>query len=137
MTYEKALERINELLKYAASLDADDLDTDFNDTVALHMVCKNALKIRIPKKPIHFHQVYPKHDWKLYDGEIDTWAWESGFHNGPFCKRCHCAPCEHCNPDYDEEECIVDEKHCPSCDKQVTSTDKFCHNCGQALDWSD
>lgn len=52
MTYEKALDRINDLLKYAASLDADDLDVDFNDTVATQMAYKKALEKQIPQKPI-------------------------------------------------------------------------------------
>lgn len=50
MTYEKALERVNDLLKYAETLDVDDLDSDFNATVAVHMACKNALQYRIPRK---------------------------------------------------------------------------------------
>lgn len=54
MTYEKALERINDLLKYAASLDVDDLDVDFNETVAIHIVCKEVLEKQIPKKVVSY-----------------------------------------------------------------------------------
>lgn len=141
MTYEKALERVNDLLKYAATLDTDNLDVDFNDTVAMHMACKKTLEKQIPKHPIHIHKVYPKHDWiRDDDGEIDLWVMDVGYHNGPMCKRCHVSVCEHCNPDYDEEECVVDEHRCPSCNEEVHyyyDTDKFCRNCGQALDWGE
>ena len=137
MTYEKALERVNNLLKYAAyALDEDDLDV--NDTVATHMVCKKALEKQIPKKPIHIHEVYPKHDWaRDKNGEIDMWAMDVGFHNGPMCKRCYHSVCEHCEPDWDEDECVVDEDRCPSCNKAFAFKPKFCKDCGQALDWSE
>ena len=95
MTYEKALEQINELLKYAATLDTDDLDFDFNETVAFHMVCKNALEKQIPKKVIEKPSDY------FYLGD----------------------------------------QYCPSCKEYVgfkqINHDKFCNNCGQALDWGD
>lgn len=42
MTYEKALERINDLLQNAFDEDSD--------TIAMHITCKNALKKQIPKK---------------------------------------------------------------------------------------
>ena len=100
----------------------------------------NALEKQIPKKPIHIHEVYPKHDWKLdKNGEIDMWALSVGYCNGPMCKRCHTSVCEHCNPEWNEEECVIDERRCPSCNEEVHyvyDTDKFCRNCGQALDWS-
>lgn len=99
-----------------------------------------ALEKQIPKKPIHIHEVYPKHDWKLdEDGEIDLWAMSVGYCNGPVCKRCHTSVCEICNPDYDKEECEVDEMHCPGCNEEIDwpyEKNKFCRNCGQALDWS-
>lgn len=99
-----------------------------------------ALKKQIPKKPIHVHEVYPKHDWKLdKNGEVDMWALSVGYCNGPMCNRCHTSVCEHCNPDWDEEECVIDEHRCPNCNEEVHyvyDTDKFCRNCGQALDWS-
>lgn len=51
MRYEKALERVNDLLKYAAfTFEEDDLDA--NDTIAMHMACKSALEKQIPQKPI-------------------------------------------------------------------------------------
>ena len=92
----------------------------------------------IPKKPIHIHEVYPKHDWKRLDnGEIDTWAWESDYHNGPVCQRCYESPCIYCDENYDEEECEIDENRCPSCNKKVFRSTKFCPDCGQAIDWSE
>ena len=97
-----------------------------------------ALEKQIPKKPSLVHKTYQKHDWKLdISGEIDTWAWESDFHNGPTCKRCHYSPCEYCDPDYDEGVCEINRSHCPICNKIVFNPTKFCSDCGQALDWSE
>lgn len=37
------------------------------------------------------------HAWRRNEyGEIDFWATESGYHNGPMCDRCYDAFCEHC-----------------------------------------
>lgn len=37
------------------------------------------------------------HSWCLNDmGEIDLFAYESGFHNGPICEVCEFDFCEHC-----------------------------------------
>ena len=100
-----------------------------------------ALEKQIPKKPIHIHEVYHNHDWKCDEnGEIDMWALSVGYCNGPMCNRCHASVCEHCNPEWNEEECVIDERRCPSCSEEVHyyyDTDKFCRNCGQALDWSE
>lgn len=98
----------------------------------------DALEKQIPKKPIHIHEVYPKHDWaRDKNGEIDMWAMDVGFHNGPMCKRCYHSVCEHCEPDWDEDECVVDEDRCPSCNNKLSFKPKFCKDCGQALDWSE
>lgn len=96
----------------------------------------DALNKQIPTKPLHIHEVYPTHDWNRDDdGEIDTWAMCSDFHNGPLCRRCYHSPCVHCDPNWEDGECVVDEDHCPSCNKNVSRHIKFCSECGQALDW--
>lgn len=48
-----------------------------------------------------------KHRWRLNeDGEVDMFASEEGFHNGPFCEECWEAPCEHCAPGWaDLDDC--------------------------------
>lgn len=52
-----------------------------------------------------------KHDWyKDEDGNIDEWAWESGYHNGVICKRCGESFCVHCTPNYDETKCTESEE---------------------------
>lgn len=98
-----------------------------------------ALGKQIPQKPDHIYERYPKHDWYRDDnGEIDMWFMDVGFHNGPGCKRCHATFCEHCDPDWDEEECTVDEMRCPTCGEKIDwpyEKNKYCRNCGQALDW--
>lgn len=99
-------------------------------------VAVEALEKRIPQKPLHVHEVYPKHDWELdEDGEIDTWAMENGNHNGPVCRRCYHTPCVLCEPNWEEGECVVDKNCCPSCNKPAVRHTEFCFNCGQALDW--
>ena len=45
-----------------------------------------------------------KHNWKMCSytsipDEIDTFAFESGFHNGPECEDCGFNFCEHCSPE--------------------------------------
>ena len=99
-----------------------------------------ALRKRTPQKPTHIHEVYPKHQWKRdKDGGIDTWAWEAGYHNGPTCERCGTSPCEHCEPDYDDEECVVDEYRCPNCEQKLYKYKHktYCDDCGQAIDWEE
>ena len=91
-------------------------------------------------KPIHIHEEYPEHDWRLTDeGEIDTFASEEGFHNGPLCKRCYHSFCVHCNPDgyTDELPCTVDEWKCPTCEKRLYTGQHFCDDCGTKIDWDD
>lgn len=130
MTYEKALERINDLLKYAASLDTGNLDIDFN----------KALEKQIPKKPIHIHEEHSEHLWRRNkNGEIDLWAFEAGYCNGPMCTRCYHVECENCNDDWETdptEPCVIDKDICPICGSTLGKS-KYCTNCGQALDWGD
>ena len=134
MTREKEIEALNYIthqLKYGY------IDLGSHDEDELEVV-KQAIHKQTPKKPVHIHEVYPKHDWFCdEDGEIDMWAMESGFHNGPMCQRCYHSECHHCNPYWDNDECIVDENRCPSCGVKVSRHIKFCTDCGQALDWSE
>lgn len=98
-----------------------------------------ALEKQIPKKVIHIHQEHEKHDWyKNSDGTVDDFHFEYGYHSGVQCKRCGKTVCTICHEDYDEEagKCIIDEYHCPSCNKHIAKY-KYCPDCGQALDWSD
>lgn len=47
-----------------------------------------------------------KHDWYLdEDRDIDIWRMDSGFHNGPQCRRCQKLFCHHCDPNCYDEEC--------------------------------
>lgn len=99
-----------------------------------------SLEKQIPKKPKHIHEEYEKHQWeKDENGNVDEWAYTSEFHNGVVCERCHEIKCVHCNPDYDEEPCIVNKDVCPVCGKTVYRYDKekYCSDCGQALDWTE
>lgn len=118
---------------------AEAVDMGISDLTVLNKpAIISALRKQTPIKPLHIHEVYPKHDWELdEDGEIDIFAMENGFHNGPRCRRCYHSPCVHCTPNWDEGECIVDYDLCPSCNKRAIKLTKFCPDCGQALDWGD
>lgn len=52
-----------------------------------------------------------KHNWqKNENGNVDEWAWESGFHNGVFCMDCGRSVCVHRDPDYMElDDCTGPE----------------------------
>lgn len=88
------------------------------------------------KYVIHIHNEYPEHDWfKDEDGKIDMWALDSGFHNGPMCKRCGESFCLHCNPNWEQDSpCVEDYYMCPNCGTEVSRCN-FCPECGQALNW--
>ncbi len=53
-----------------------------------------------------------KHNWERDEnGNINEWAWESGFHNGVFCVDCGKSVCVGCNPDYMElDDCTGPQK---------------------------
>ena len=99
-----------------------------------------ALEKQIQKKPVHIHEEYEKHDWqKDEDGNVDEFAFEWDDHTGVACTRCCTTYCVYCDPDYDEkgDKCIIDYNKCPNCGRKVTKSEKYCDDCGQALDWSD
>ena len=91
----------------------------------------------IKQKPIHIHQEFPEHDWELNeDGTIDEFAIAFDYHNGPACQRCGYNFCVHCDPDgWNKKPCIIDKNRCPNCDQLVFHINKYCYNCGQAIDW--
>jgi hypothetical protein len=134
MTREKEIEALNYIthqLKYGY------IDLGSHDEDELEVVEK-AINKQIPKKPIHIHEEHSEHLWKRNNnGEIDLWAFSVGYCNGPVCTRCWHSECEHCNEDWDDDECVIDEHRCPSCNKDLMSILKFCGNCGQALDWNE
>lgn len=46
-----------------------------------------------------------KHKWKTKDdGEVDEFAWDREFHNGPVCTICGFTPCVHCRPGWEDDE---------------------------------
>lgn len=135
LTYKKAYDFMNGM--YTDDLARDQTGTMVQARTQLELLCMKAIDKQIQKKPIHVHQVYPKHDWMLdSNGTIDMAAFEAGYCNGPMCRRCYHSVCVHCNSDWDNDECVIDEDHCPSCNKKITKNNKFCPDCGQALDWS-
>lgn len=45
------------------------------------------------------------HSLELYDGEVDIFAYDCGFHNGPRCISCHQSWCMHCEGPKDIGTC--------------------------------
>lgn len=75
--------------------------------------------------PVHEHM------WrKKEDGEIDEWAWDSEFHNGPVCVLCGATPCIHCTPGYKDTECYEESYRCSECNHHSREKEKFCAGCG-------
>lgn len=76
-----------------------------------------------------------KHLWyKNKNGEIDMWRLDIGFHNGPECQVCHAAFCEHCTPNFDDEECDVGHYYCSECKAaQFDNHNTYCPNCGAKM----
>ncbi|WP_156366599.1 hypothetical protein [Microbacterium sp. No. 7] len=79
------------------------------------------------------------------NGHVDTWAWEEGYHNGPFCVNCGEGICEHCNRDVYTEQCDIVHgdvitvyestggsadpfrgASCPRCGREMSLTDEAC-----------
>ena len=98
------------------------------------------LKEQEAKQPVHVHEEFKEHDWyRDEDGNIDEFAMEYGYHNGPACKRCGYSFCEHCKPNgWNEEPCIIDYYQCPKCRKHIPKYGKnieYCVHCGQKVKW--
>ena len=75
--------------------------------------------------PVHEHM------WrKKEDGEIDEWAWDSEFHNGPVCVLCGATPCIHCTPGYKDTECYEESYRCSECSHHSREKEEFCAGCG-------
>ena len=66
-----------------------------------------------------------KHAWKLDAyGEIDIFAYNEGYHNGPECVVCGVSFCEHCHPEFYYEECTGNtetvKRECEWCNGKET-----------------
>lgn len=76
-----------------------------------------------------------EHMWSKDDnGEIDDFAWERDFHNGPFCELCYSTPCIHCNPDWENSKCRVTSYRCSECNNHKKEANSYCPNCGAKMD---
>ncbi len=104
-------------------------------TEALNMSIKS-LEKQIPRKPLHIHEEYDKHEWKKDEnGNVDEWAFEQGLCAGVVCERCGESVCVWCEPDYDKGKCVVKKDVCPNCNSEVTKQYKHCPECRQKLEW--
>ena len=76
-----------------------------------------------------------EHMWhKDRYGEIDEFAWESDFHNGPVCELCYSSPCIHCKPDWENSKCDVTSYKCSECNCHVKKESAYCPDCGARMD---
>lgn len=120
---------------------------DYDGCVFQHGSCEKdlladaiaLLKEQEAKPPVHIHEEYPEHDWvRDKNGNIDDFAYDGDYHNGPMCKRCHYAFCIYCDPDgWNKEPCIIDGYKCPKCGRYIVRRTKFCSDCGQAVKWNE
>lgn len=125
---------INTLIGIAMTLDTDNLPDDAQAV----MEAVRVLKAQEPRQAKHIHEEYPEHFWKRKeDGEIDEFAYEGDFHNGPVCVRCGDSFCKHCEPDGYEthRHCVTDKYVCPNCERLLTWGVNYCSNCGQGVKW--
>lgn len=94
-------------------------------------------------KMIKRKHVFKEHNWlKTEDGDINMWAYEEDFCNGPRCEQCATVACIHCEPEWEAEakkiECSANWLECPKCHThQIRDTDHFCCMCGTAIEFDD
>lgn len=75
-----------------------------------------------------------KHVWQKDDnGNIDEFAVDSGFHNGPRCIICHDEFCTHCEPSWENTGCYREHFECKECHAVVDENAKYCYECGRKL----
>ena len=134
---EKVIKGAEEILSYVLPDEKDTSGTMVKvgwvrDVLAI-------LKEQEANEPIHIYEEYPEHDWKRKEnGEIDDFAFDGDYHNGPYCKRCHYSFCIFCDPNgWNKEPCVIDEYKCPKCGRYISKNTKFCSKCGQAVKWND
>lgn len=82
---------------------------------------------------------HKRHTWKIdkETGELDMYAYESGYHHGVRCMVCGAVKCVHCGEDYEvDEPCTQTCIYCPTCSVLLPNDRELekCSNCGQVLD---
>lgn len=82
---------------------------------------------------------HKRHTWKVdkETGELDMYAYESGYHHGVCCEVCGAVKCVHCDEDYTvDEPCTQTYTYCPTCSILLPNDMELekCNNCGQVLD---
>ena len=77
-----------------------------------------------------------KHLWYKDDnGDVDMWYVDHGYHNGPGCKICGERFCEHCDPNWADDECEIGYYVCSECEQSTETGDSpYCPNCGAKMD---
>lgn len=98
------------------------------------------LKVREPLSVTHLHEEYSDHLWKKDEnGNVDEWAMEFDYHQGPVCERCGHSFCIHCEPNgyMTHKKCVVDKYKCPKCWNGLWRNQKYCDKCGQEVKWGE
>lgn len=139
MKTEKAIEVLFSEISHAElDISNGEGNTHTEEFVEAGRMAIRLLKKEIPKKPVFHEERHEHHSWiKDEDGEIDNFAMEYEYHNGPICEFCGYSFCEHCNPDgYNDTNCYISWHTCPTCGTSVCKSNKRCQ-CGQVLDWKE
>lgn len=133
MDRENTISTFEKIINVCKEDGCDFVDLSFEDAEQILALVKE----QEAEPPVHIHEEYPEHDWvRDKNGDIDDFAYDGDYHNGPMCKRCHYAFCIYCKPDgWNKEPCIIDEYKCPKCGRYIIERTKFCSNCGQAVKW--
>lgn len=87
--------------------------------------------------------LYKKHLWRTNDGgytsnkndpNLNNFAFEMGFGNGPECVLCGYWFCEHCHPEEYDSECPVGYYACGRCGGITTKDANYCKYCGKKFE---
>lgn len=137
MTVREAIMTLNDNVIFACERSGFDSATVKMIEDALDTI-EDALKAQEPLLVTHIHEEYPEHLWKKDEnGNVNEWAMEFDYHQGPVCERCGDTFCIHCEPDgyITHKKCVVDVYKCPKCGSELRSNQKHCAKCGQAVKW--
>ena len=87
----------------------------------------------VEKKVAKWEQSY-NHLWaKDENGDIDMFAFEEDYHNGPRCTKCDDYFCAHCTPNWAETKCSIPHYVCSCCHAEVRTASAYCPRCGSKM----
>ena len=96
----------------------------------MHIIAK---LLGTERKKAHWVPVQ-EHMWRMDGDEVDTWAWDSEYHNGPICEVCGARPCVNCSPNWENTECYDVSYRCSECNAHKKDKTNFCPDCGAEME---